>query len=51
MTNEQYIEAIEKRHSRRAYKPKHLPQEIKDVIKQIDTDNKKIIIHLIDGLI
>ena len=24
---------------------------IKDVIKQIDTDNKKIIIHLIDGLI
>ena len=24
---------------------------IKDVIKQIDTDNQKIIIHLIDGLI
>lgn len=35
MTNEQYIEAIEKRHSRRAYKPKHLSQEIKDVIGQM----------------
>lgn len=41
MTNEQYIEAIEKRHSRRAYKPKHLSQEIKDVIKQmVDVVNK-----------
>lgn len=35
MTNEQYIEAIEKRHSRRAYKPKHLADEVKDVIKQM----------------
>lgn len=35
MTNKQYIEAIEKRHSRRAYKPKHLSQDIKDVIGQM----------------
>ena len=35
MTNEQYIEAIEKRHSRRAYKQKPLGAEIKQVISQM----------------
>lgn len=35
MTNEQYIEAIEKRHSRRAYKQKPLSAEIKQVISQM----------------
>ena len=35
MTNEQYIEAIKKRHSRRAFKPKHLADDVKDVIKQM----------------
>lgn len=35
MTNEQYIEAIEKRHSRRAYKQKQLGAEIKQVISQM----------------
>ena len=35
MTNEQYIEAIEKRHSRRAYKQKPLGAEIKQVITQM----------------
>ena len=35
MTNEQYIEAIEKRHSRRAYKQKPLGTEIKQVISQM----------------
>lgn len=35
MTNEQYIGAIEKRHSRRAYKQKPLGAEIKQVISQM----------------
>ena len=35
MTNEQYIEAIEKRHSRRAYKQKPLGAEIKQVVSQM----------------
>ena len=35
MTNEQYIEAIKKRHSRRAYKQKPLGAEIKQVISQM----------------
>ena len=35
MTNEQYIEAIEKRHSRRVYKQKPLGAEIKQVISQM----------------
>ena len=35
MTNEQYIEAIKKRHSRRAFKPKYLADDVKDVIKQM----------------
>lgn len=35
MTNEQYIEAIEKRHSRRAYKQRPLGAEIKQVISQM----------------
>lgn len=48
MTNEQYIEAIEKRHSRRAYKPKHLSQEIKDVIKQmVDVVNESADLDLL----
>ncbi|WP_448901480.1 nitroreductase family protein [Eubacterium sp.] len=42
MTNEQYIKSIENRHSRRAYKQKHLSQEIKDVIKQmVDAVNEE----------
>lgn len=48
MTNEQYIEAIEKRHSRRAYKPKHLSQEIKDVIGQmVDVVNESVGLDLL----
>lgn len=41
MTNEQYIEAIEKRHSRRAYKSKPLTREVMDVIaKMVDVVNE-----------
>ncbi len=35
MTNSQYIEAIDKRHSRRAYKSKALSPEIMEVIKEM----------------
>ena len=35
MTNEEYIKAIELRHSRRAYQSRHLSEEIKAVIKEM----------------
>lgn len=42
MTTAQYIEAIEKRHSRRAYKAKALTPEIMDVIKNmVDAVNEE----------
>lgn len=48
MTNEQYIEAIEKRHSRRAYKQKPLGAEIKQVISQmVDAVNESAGLHFI----
>lgn len=42
MTNSEYIEAIEKRKSRRAYKNKPLPQEVMDVVSQmVDAVNEQ----------
>lgn len=42
MTNSQYIEAIEKRKSRRAYKGKHLPEDIMQVVSQmVDAVNEE----------
>ncbi|MGN0458797.1 MAG: nitroreductase family protein [Eubacterium sp.] len=42
MTNAQYVEAIEKRHSRRAYKAKALSPDIMDVIKEmVDAVNEE----------
>ena len=35
MTNEEYIEAIKKRHSRRAYRQKPLGDDVKQVIKEM----------------
>lgn len=42
MTNSEYIEAIEKRKSRRSYKTKALPQEVMEVVSQmVDAVNEQ----------
>ncbi|MBE6740934.1 MAG: hypothetical protein E7570_01385 [Ruminococcaceae bacterium] len=35
MTTQEYIKAIEMRHSRRSYKNKHLDEDTKNVIKEM----------------